>query len=160
MKRVLIRVAWVGASLALVGLAALGDEGSVVRVSAAILLAWVKDSRALAALTDALKDKESAVRREAANALGQLGKEGVLPLTTVLQDADWRVRWAAAGHLGRMREPRAVEALIAALRAQRQGERNHFDWALGRITGEDLGKSPDAWQEWWDRDRDRLLNGT
>lgn len=53
----------------------LEDQGTLVRIRAAIALGLLRDERAVPALESALLDKHSAVRLRAINALGQIGGE-------------------------------------------------------------------------------------
>jgi HEAT repeat protein len=61
-------------------------------------------------------EKDSDVRRKAANALGKIGdSRAVEPLIRALNDSDRDVRWHAAKALGKIGDSRAVEPLIRAL---------------------------------------------
>jgi HEAT repeat protein len=63
----------------------------------------------------ALKDNDWWVRRDAAEALGEIGDaRTVEPLIAVLKDKDRDVRWHAASALGEIGDARAVDPLIAA----------------------------------------------
>jgi len=59
------------------------------------------------------------VRRQAADALRQIGSPAVAPLIAVLGDRshDWEVLLSAAGVLGQIGDARAAEPLIGALKA-------------------------------------------
>jgi HEAT repeat protein len=60
------------------------------------------------------------VRREAARALGVAGSEVVEALVEALDDANDGVRRAAALALGRVRDPRATDALVRALETRHE----------------------------------------
>ena len=61
-------------------------------------------------------NKDSWVRKSAAEALGKLGDpKAVAPLIHALKDEDWRVRMGAADLLGKLGDPKAVDPLIDAL---------------------------------------------
>jgi HEAT repeat protein len=122
---------------------ALKDRNHPVRKAAAEALGKMGDSRATEPLVAVLKDSNPAVRRAAAEtlisigipaieplikALGnkyigrdvagvlvKIGSAAVEPLIEALQDEDREVRKRAILALGRMRDTRAVEPLIAAL---------------------------------------------
>jgi len=74
-----------------------------------------------AALIASLRNSDADSARDAATSLGALGNSAaVQPLIDVLQNLDGYyhpvVRAAAAGSLGRLGDPRAVEALLVAMR--------------------------------------------
>ena len=74
------------------------------------------------------------VRRDAAEALGQIGDaRAVGPLIAALRDDISSVRQAAAEALGQIGDTSAVEPLIAALRAASLGVRRAAADALGQI---------------------------
>ncbi|MEA2062882.1 MAG: HEAT repeat domain-containing protein [Gemmatimonadota bacterium] len=98
-----------------------------VRLAAAAALASWKDSAALPALLELLKNGRLFVRNEAALALGELGDKS------------------------------AVEPLIDAVADPRNAtEREGRDWArwgavksLVRLTGQDFGENTGQWRQWW-----------
>lgn len=64
-----------------------------------------------------LRKTEEDVRREAAQALGQIGDaRAVEPLISVLNHSDWHVRDAAVEALGQIGDARAFNPLLAALK--------------------------------------------
>ena len=84
-------------------------------------------------LIQSLKDKESDVRKGAAEALGTIGDaRAVKPLVQALNDDYWDVNKSAAEALGRIGEP-AVESLIAALEDKSAVVRRGAAKALGEI---------------------------
>jgi HEAT repeat protein len=87
---------------------------------------------AVPALIQALGDSDSAVRRAAAEALGDIGDPQAVPaLIQALGDSDWDVRWAAAKALGKLGDPQAIPALIQALGDSDWDVRFAAAWALG-----------------------------
>jgi HEAT repeat protein len=94
--------------------------------------------RTLSAWVERLKDRDAAVRKEAARALGQFrdkGQAAVRPLIEALRDADEEVRDAAALALDRIeaRGKEAVELLVAMLKDRNQATRGHAILQLARI---------------------------
>ena len=74
-----------------------------------------KGSKAVDALEEALSDKKSWVRWEAAKALGQIGdKHAVKALVASLLDKEFDVRWQASEALIRI-GPAALEPLLSVL---------------------------------------------
>ena len=84
---------------------------------AADVLGEIKDPRAIEPLIVALKDKNLLLRTQAAGALAKLGPAVVNPLVVVLQSpGDDVARREVVGILGRIHNPDAIDALIAALK--------------------------------------------
>jgi HEAT repeat protein len=96
--------------------AALDDPDSSVRNSASIALGELGDPRAVGPLIKSMKEDQVLWLREFdAQALGDIGAPTVEPLIAVLNYPDGRSRRLAAGVLARIKDPRAVMALLAAL---------------------------------------------
>lgn len=76
-----------------------------------------------------------------------------LDLQEMLRDNDWKVRRHAAFLLGELKDPDAVERLIAALKDGSTAVRSEVAEALGRITGVNFGEDLGAWQKWWGEHR-------
>lgn len=91
--------------------------------------------KAAAALADVLRESDADLRLNAAIALGKIGKEGVGPVTKLLEVADAEVRAYALTALGwigpaaRSTEPRVLKAL----KDKADGVRAKAAFALGRI---------------------------
>lgn len=115
---------------------ALEDKNGYVRATAAKALGEFKDSRAVEPLVKSLKDADGSVRKAAAKALGEINdpraakalsewktpsrtaeasqdNRPVERLIKALGDDDWGVRKVAAKELGELKDPQAIEALIA-----------------------------------------------
>ena len=76
---------------------------------------------------------------------------GADALCRILHEDAWGpVRRKAAFYLGEQRDPRAVPALIAALRDDAAEDvRVSAQGALRKCCGKDLGPNPDVWEQWW-----------
>ena len=59
--------------------------------------------------------------------------------------------------LGYLKDPHTVEPLIAALKYERLIVRVKSAYALYEITGTDLGRSTEKWQEWWGKNKQNIL---
>jgi len=82
----------------------------------------------------ALKDKDSDIRRKAAEALGKIGdRRAVEPLIEALKDENWEIRSGAAEALRDIRDRRAVEPLIEALKDGDSDVRKAAKAALEKI---------------------------
>jgi HEAT repeat protein len=108
----------------------------VARRNAAWALGALKDSEAVPALIDALKDTDAGVREQVAWALGAIGdRRAVDGLIGALSDAAAGVRKQAAWALGALGDRRAVSALTRCLKDPDAGVRRQAAWALGAIGG-------------------------
>jgi 3-methyladenine DNA glycosylase AlkD len=93
---------------------------------------------AKALFLSALKDKDSKVRRNAAWALGELGRtepEVIRGLLEALKDEDSIVRIIAASALGKLgrAEPEVIGVLLEALKDEDSRVRVNAAWALGEL---------------------------
>jgi HEAT repeat protein/beta-lactamase regulating signal transducer with metallopeptidase domain len=92
------------------------------------------DPRAIAALTEALKDVDVEVREAALTALIQLRHADIYePLVAALADASDDIRELAAMGLGRLGDLRSLEALAKALDDRSASVREQAIFALGRL---------------------------
>ena len=102
------------------------DGNDNEREVAARVLGDLKDQRSVSVLEIAMDDVDFGVRRQAIRALGKVGDDRVtgrlkVKLTgddryvRVLNDRSSSVVWGVAQALGKLKEPRAVDALVAKL---------------------------------------------
>jgi hypothetical protein len=117
--------------------------------------AWsaASDDAARRALADAAADPRDERRAAlAAEALGALpGGSGLDDLLAVVGGpCPWPAASGACLALGAIRERRALEALVARVRHPDPCVRASARESLVRLTGEDLGTDPGAWERWWD----------
>ncbi|MBW8840000.1 MAG: HEAT repeat domain-containing protein, partial [Gemmatimonadetes bacterium] len=86
------------------------------------------------ALVGALKDTDTGVRRQVANALAEIGTPRAVPaLAAALKDTDADVRASVAAALGQIGDKSAVEALIGAAKDANATVRRRVIEALGEI---------------------------
>ena len=111
----------------------LHDPVTDVRLAAVRALGGIGDPQAVEPLCNALKDADKDVRQAAAGALGKLGAPAVESLIAALQDR--AVAAHAAQALGSIVDPRAIPALIDALRDENYGIRSAAVEAVGRFNG-------------------------
>jgi uncharacterized NAD(P)/FAD-binding protein YdhS/HEAT repeat protein len=110
-------------------LAALQDEDAGVRREAVGVLGYLQTDAVIPALRDAAHDVYPDVRRAAVNAL--------IPRRIAsgdsLKDADWRVRQDAAESVGKVKDRKGFEALLAALDDDYWQVRQKAAWSLGEL---------------------------
>lgn len=100
-----------------------------------------RDVKAMPLLVKALSDSSPAVRRVAAQFLGQLGSpEAILHLLPLLRDEDTEVRYTVAHALGWIGDSRAVPRLLRSLRDEEPEVRLITVMALGWIN--DISAAP------------------
>lgn len=119
-------------------------------------------------LIEALRDRDAAVRGNAAISLGVTGdRRALLPLGLATLDGDPLVRASACHGLGELGDPSAGAALVECLDDRDPTVRRSAIEALHRLAGTDLGYRPHAapaerraavlrWRAWWNRTRSRL----
>ena len=140
-------------------IAALKDKNVAVRGHAVIALRNIKDKRAVNPLIVALKDKDVKIRQFAAEALGEIkDNRAVEPLIAILKDKNRTVltrkvwsfdiqgkrvakhektlegaQTAAAKALGKIKDSRALESLISALKNEDTELKKEAAEALGNM---------------------------
>ncbi len=145
---------------------------------AILLLRLVAETKDISSLVAVLKDEDLEVRYTAAKALAEINpewmrtaeaKRKVPEFISALKDENWDLRWAAARALGKLKDPRAVEPLISALKDHWWAPlipflKDEDSWvrstaakALAKITGKNFGEDQAKWQSWWQENKGRLL---
>jgi hypothetical protein len=95
----------------------LRSRNPAVREEAAQKLGDLKDPIAVDPLIVILrKDKDRNVRWRAEDALVNIGAPAVEPLIKMLNDDSWRARRRAVRTLGKIRDPRAIDALVVSMK--------------------------------------------
>lgn len=143
-------------------IATLGDKDEHVRREAASGLERTNDYRAVEPLIAAMtaRKENGIVRVEAAESLGKIGDaRAVEPLIGVLREHS-RSSHApdfAAKSLGEIGDYRAVEPLIEGLASPDSDIRTESLDALKKITGQDFGRNPKAWSDWWEENKTKFI---
>jgi HEAT repeat protein len=113
-------------------IAALQDETDDRREAAAGALGEIGDTRAVEPLITALRDKSRWVRMKVIWSLRKIGAPAVPSLIAALRNSETN-REAVVEALGEMRDVRAVEVLVAALKNEAAPMREAAAEALGKI---------------------------
>lgn len=135
------------------------DDDKFYREWLVMALGELKDKRAVELLISILKDKnqEDSVRITAVWALGEIkDSRAIEPLVDVLDENFLDIAWHVSNALGKIYDSCAVEPLILALKNKKVRYPEKLIEALRKITGEDIGKDPNQWQEWWNQNRERF----
>lgn len=146
--------------LGFVAMRLLKDTDPATRAQAAWALGEIGDSRGVAPLEEALlNDREAAVKKECANALGNIAAESSLEK---LMDVCRRVPgvrreclMAIGRYPAKLAVPFLVTSLGQSLTAEEQLEVLN---ALRRLTARDFGEDVAEWNKWLAENRDSLAN--
>ncbi len=96
-------------------------------------LGEIKDPHAIESLIGALKYNDGRVRQKAVESLVSIGTPAVQPLLAAIKDSHAIVRSNAAWALGKIKDPRGVDALIVALKDADANVKNEAVSALASI---------------------------
>lgn len=124
----------------------LNDQHSKVQAQAIVALGKIKEVQAIPLL---IPVANGPFVLEVVEALGEIGGEqSVEFLIAALEDQCSVVRGRAVVALGKVKDPRALPALIDLLEdKQLQGT---VFWALQEITGAVVPACKEQWKEWWE----------
>ena len=89
-------------------------------------------------------------------ALLKLGKPAIEGWISVLEDANTDIRHLAATALREIDDPRSIPSLIEAINDEESRVRNSVRYALESLTGKKLAEDQDAWQKWWEENKERF----
>ena len=120
------------------------SQNSVAR-RAALVLGYAPFDVAVPVLIEVLHHSSSKVRDNAVTALTRQGQSATPFLVTALKDRDSIVRRRAAQALGQLRDARAAEPLIAALKDRDSNVRQGAAQALKQLNWKPLGRELTAW---------------
>ncbi len=124
-------------------LASLSDENPRLRAEAARMLGRIKDRTAGVPVVGLLKDPDPNVREAAAEAIGHVSDAASLATLVQLLEEEAH-RDTAAAVLGRLKDPGALEPLVATLKSQDPTARQMAAVALEQLADP---RSVDAWIE-------------
>lgn len=91
---------------------------------------------------------------EATKALIKIGEPVVEPLIAALKNESPMKQEIIARIFGEIKDLRAVEPLISLLNVESDFVQKAAAAALGKITGQDLGRQKEKWQKWWERNKE------
>jgi hypothetical protein len=154
--RVLGDLAAAAAAPALLAVAA--DGHWLVRAHVARALGILALDSSLPVLVRRADDPVGRVRVAVLDALARFGPRAASAAGAAedaLGDGAWQVRSAAAGCLGELGEMRSVEPLIARMEIEAGRVREDIHAALRKITRDDLGRDPEHWRKWFEKEKAR-----
>jgi VWA domain-containing protein/HEAT repeat protein len=138
--------------------AQLDDKNWYARAEAAVACGTMRDVRAMAGMRKMVEsDSSDKARVGAMDALAMYGEDAqaAVPLVAKLLDSSqWQLRIVAAQTLGAIGSMEGVEPLIARFEKEPTGRiADDVCQALRSIARDDLGRKPENWRKWWDREK-------
>jgi HEAT repeat protein len=112
----------------------LKDMNPDVRQAATEALIKIGGLNTMEQLISALQDRNSYIREAAAEILGKISNPALDPLMYALWEDNWEVRIEAAKALGRLKDGRAVNSLVAVLEYEGRDTRRGMSEELDEIT--------------------------
>jgi len=133
-----------------------GDVSEVesIREAAMHALSGRIDQRIAKLFITLLNDKQTSIRRLAAELLGKAKDPAAIsPLIDALRDEDASVRREVLKSLGAISDPQAIPALLGGIYDADSGVRDEAFRSLKSVTHLDIGADPTRWQSWWELSR-------
>lgn len=122
------------------------------------MFACIRGDQATDALADFANDGNPQIVIRALEALGQQNSErGIDLLIKHLEDERWQARAAAIKGLSYYKDPRVMEALIAAAKAEEGVLQRKFFAAMARIVQERVPGTVEAWISFWRDNREDYI---
>jgi HEAT repeat protein len=144
--------------------AQLDDKNWYARAEAAVACGTMRHIKSMAGMRRMTEsDASDKARVGAMDALALYGEEAstAVPIVAkLLESSHWQLRIAAAQCLGEIGAMTSVEPLIARFESEPTGRIADDIWlALTKITRDDLGRKPENWRKWWDREKSSSPGG-
>jgi hypothetical protein len=143
--------------------AQLEDKNWYARAEAAVACGMMKDVKALPGLRKmVISDPSEKARMGAMDALAMYHEEASMAVPLIakhLEHAQWQLRICAAEALGEIGSMEAVDPLINRMIQESGRVREDIYDALKKLSRDDLGRKPENWKTWWDRQKAMTPNG-
>jgi HEAT repeat protein len=138
--------------------AQLDDKNWYARAEAAVACGAMRHIKAMAGMRRMVEsDPSDKARVGAMDALAMYGEDAqaAVPLVAkLLESSQWQLRIAAAQCLGDIGSMTSVEPLIARFESEPTGRiADDIYLALKKVSRDDLGRKPENWRKWWDREK-------
>jgi hypothetical protein len=136
--------------------AQLEDRNWYARAEAAVACGMMQHAKAMAAMRKMVgSDPSEKARVGAIDALAMF-KEGAAIAAPVIakeiNSAQWQIRVAVCDALGEIGQMESVEPLVKRMEMETGRVPDAIYDALKKITRDDLGRRPDNWRKWWDKE--------
>ena len=140
----------------------LEDSNWYARAEAAVACGKMQDVAAMSGLRKMVKDPAEKARVAAMDALAMYGEEAGMAVPLIvshLTSPQWQLRVTACQALGKIGSMEAVEDLITRMEIESGRVRGDIKDALEQITRDDLGRKPENWRNWWEREKANAPGG-
>jgi hypothetical protein len=141
----------------------LTDGNWYARAEAAVALGILKDAKAMPGLRKmASSDGAEKAQVGAIDALSMFGSDAVNAVPVIAKQLDssqWQIRVAACQALGSIGAMEGVEPLVGRMEKETGRVADEIYEALKKITRDDLGRKPENWRTWWDREKKNAQGG-
>ena len=120
------------------------------------------DTRSMRGLREMIHDRAEKARVAAMDAVAMFGEQSEMAVPLIvrhLKAPQWQLRVTACQSLAKIGSMEAVEPLIERMEVESGRVRGDIYDALKAITRDDLGRKPEHWRSWWDREKANSPNG-
>lgn len=139
------------------------DKNWFARAEAAIACGELKIADAMSPMRKMVNgDSADKAQLAAMDGLAMFGEDAHMAVPLIvrqLESSQWQLRVAACDALGKIGSMEAVEPLVTRMERETGRVRDAIHAALKAITYDDLGRKPENWRAWWDREKAKVPNG-
>jgi HEAT repeat protein len=143
--------------------AQLEDKNWYARAEAAVACGTMKDAKAMAGMRKMVaSDPSEKAQIGALDALAMFHEDADSAAKLIvgkLDSSQWQIRIAAAQALGDIGSMESVDGVIARMEKETGRINDELYEALKKISRDDLGRKPDNWRRWWEREKANAPNG-
>ena len=136
----------------------LNDDYWLVRANAATALMQIGMKESLPALIAKLGESQAKVWIAVADAVRSFGgksKEATIKTVSGLSHKAWQVRVTACQALKVYGTAECMDQLIRRFQVESGRLTKEIYAALKAVSNDDLGKNPDTWKRWWDKQKEK-----
>jgi hypothetical protein len=141
----------------------LADKNWYARAEAAVACGRMKDVKAMPAMRKMVTaDASEKAQVGAMDALAMFKEDAATAaplIAKALDSAQWQIRIAAAQALGELGQMESIDPLIARMEKETGRVPDEIYTALKKISRDDLGRKPESWKGWWEREKANNPNG-
>jgi hypothetical protein len=141
----------------------LDDRNWYARAESAVALGIMADTKSMAAMRKMVSgDPSEKAQLAAMDALAMFKTDAqtAAPLIAKqLDSGEWQLRIAACQALGEIGQMESIDPLISRMEKETGRVPEEIYIALKKIARDDLGRKPENWRKWWEREKANTPNG-